>query len=54
MMCLLMREVCAIFMDGSVYPSVSVLIMCNGWGAEREEQQCVVTLWCVGNSTGRL
>lgn len=41
MMCLLMYEVCAISVDGSVHLSVSVLIMCNGWGEEREEQQCV-------------
>ena len=58
MMCLLMRNVCAICMDGSVYPSVSVLIMCNGWGEQREEQECmcvrVVTLWCMGNSVGWL
>ena len=41
MMSVLMREVYAIYMDGSVYPSVSVLIMCNGWGEQREEQEGV-------------
>lgn len=41
MVCLLMHEVCVIYMERSVYPSVSVLIMCNGWGEEREEQQCL-------------
>lgn len=39
-MCLLLDEVCAICMDGSVHPSVPVLIMVNGWGAGREQQQC--------------
>lgn len=37
-MCLLVGEVCAICRDGSMYPSVPVLIMCNGWGG-REQQQ---------------
>lgn len=41
MVYLLMHEVCAIYMERSVYPSVSVLITYNGWGAEREEQQCL-------------
>lgn len=54
MMCLLMREVCPIYMDGSGDPSVSVLIMGNGWGEQREEQECMcvqaMTLWCLGNS----
>lgn len=58
MMCLLMHKVCAIYTDGSAYPTVSVLIMRNGWGDQREEQECtcvrVVTLWCMGNSVGRL
>lgn len=34
MMCLLMRKACAFYMDGSTYPSVSGLIMCNGWGEQ--------------------
>lgn len=38
-MCLLMRKACAIYMDGGMYPSVSVLIMCNGWGEQREEEK---------------
>lgn len=48
MMCLLMRKACAIYMDGGMYPSVSVLIMCNGWGEQREEEkECMCVLGVV-------
>lgn len=41
-MCLLMRKACAIYMDGGMYPSVSVLIMCNGWGEQRGGERMYV------------
>jgi len=47
-MCLLMRQACAIYMDGGMYPSVSVLIMCNGWGERgEEEKECTCALRAV-------